>query len=147
MNNDLRSISIFTQTNDTEMHLVQKIHTFFQNATLIHYSFLATILVISVLFCFILTCICYFKLPKLLIKLLCCCNPANFCKRKLQARILDIDQLVTYRNLIKTDGQDQPFIPNAPSQNPAVAPIQVIRPTFHDPPIIHPQPYHLPYPS
>ena len=147
MNNDLRSISVFTQTNNTQMHFGQQIHTFFQNATPLHYSFLATILVLSVLFCFILTCICYFKLPKLLFKLLCCCNPTNFCKRKLQSRILDIDQLVTYRNLIRNEGQNQPFLPDAPSQNPAADSIQVIRPPFQDPPILRPPPYNFPYPS
>ena len=151
MNDDLRSVSIFRPTNVTEMHIGQKIQTFFQNATAIHYSFLATIIVCSALFCFILTCLCYFKLPKILIKILCCCNNANCCKRKVQARILDINQLVTYRNLIKTEQgqeQNQPFIPNAPAQQPVASPIQVLSPIFHhDTPIIHTSPYHLPYPS
>ena len=144
MNNDLRAISVFTQTNNTQMHFGQQINTFFQNATPLHYSFLATILVLFVLFCFIMTCICYFRLPKLLFKMLCCCNPTNCCKRKLQSRILDIDQLVTYRNLIRNNGQNEPFLPGAPPQNPPADPVQVIRPQFQDPIILRPPPVQFP---
>ena len=146
MNDDLRAISVFTQTNNTRMHFGEQINTFFQNATPLHFSFLAIILVLFVFLLFIMTCICYFKLPKLLFKLLCCCNPTHCCKKKLQARILDVDQLVTYRNLIR-NGQNEPFLPGAPPQNPPGNPIQVIRPQFDDPPIFRPPPYNTPYPS
>ena len=143
MNDDLRAISVFTHTNTSKQHIGQQINTFFQNATPLHFSFIAIILVLFVFLLFIMTCLCYFKLPRLLFRLLCCCNANHCCKRKLQARILDVNQLVTYRDLIR-NGQDELFLPGAP---PPADPAQMIRSQFQDPPILvrPPPPYNLSY--
>ena len=112
INDDLRAISVFTAKNTTQLHFTEHITGFFENATQLHYSYITIILVSLVFMLFITICLCYFKLPKILFRLLCCCSASHFCKRKLQARILDINQLITYRDLIRN--QDELFLPSSP---------------------------------
>ena len=148
INDDLRAISVFTPKNTTKLHFGEQIKGFFLNATPLHFSFITIILVSFVFMLFIMICLCYFKLPKLLFRLLCCCSANHFCKRKLQARILDVNQLITYRDLIR-NGQDELFLPGAPPpSNPPVNPPQTIRPQCPDPQILvraPPPPYNLSY--
>ena len=68
-------------------------------------------------------------------------------KERVQARVIDIDQLRNYRNLIR-DEQAQQFLPNAPSRpNVRNIPLQVL-PSIHEEreqnPPIHVQPPYNP---
>ena len=126
LNSDMRSLSIFQQTNFTDPHFGNKVINFFQTADTIHYSFTFIAFVCIVLLSILICCACYIKCPSCLIHAFCCC--ANTCclKEKVKSREQQRLHWATEMEPMTSDEGCQPII--KPSQSPQPQP-QVIQPS------------------
>ena len=126
LNSDMRSLSIFQQTNFTDPHFGNKVINFFQTAETIHYSFTFIAFVCIVLLSILICCACYIKCPSCLLHAFCCC--ANTCclKEKVRSREQQRLHWATEMEPMTSDVGCQPII--KPSQSPQPQP-QVMQPS------------------
>ena len=138
LNTDMRSVSIFQQTDFEEPHFGNQVISFFQTAETIHYSFMSVTFVCCILFSCITCCLCYIKCPTCLVKLFCCC--ANTCclKQKVVQRDEELNRPhTTLPRTVYYQVQQNPNIP--------LNPIQFQPPLGSDPSAPPPQqPYNAP---
>ena len=147
MSTDLRSVSLFRPMNDTGLHFSHKISNLFYTATNLHYSFFILSILCLLFIIMLICCLCFVRFPKTLLNCLCCCAPTNCVKVRVQARVLDVDQLQNYRNLIRNE-QAQQFLPNAPARPNVRNILLQVLPSIHEEreqnPPIHVQPPYNP---
>jgi hypothetical protein len=72
MNTDFRSVSLFRKTNQSKLTFAHDIVSFFEQATPIHWSLVIIGLCLTVVSLVLFCCLCYLRIPKLFINLLCC---------------------------------------------------------------------------
>ena len=139
LNSDMRSISIFHNSNFTDPHFGNKVINFFQKATAIHWSFtfiaFLCVLLILLLFC----CCCYLRCPScLLYAFSCysntCCLRQRILTRDLNEKKLAKEKRETEMQPMLSQGDDQSVPQNSQSQP------QPVPQNPQPPPIIRPQP-------
>ena len=141
LNSDMRSISIFHNSDYKDPHFGNKVINFFQKASAIHYSF-TFIAFLCVLLMFLLCCCsCYLKCPScLLYAFSCysntCCIRQRILNRQEHEKELAKKECETEMQPMLAQGADQSVPQNPPPvpQNPQPAPQNP-----QAPPIIRPQ--------
>merc|ERR1712074_384270 len=88
LNSDMRSISIFHNSNFTDPHFGDKLISFFQTATAIHWSFTFIAFLCTLLIATLICCACYLNCPSCLTYAFCCWS--NTCC--IKQRIVNRDQ-------------------------------------------------------
>ena len=140
LNTDMRSISIFQQTNFTEPNFGNQVINFFQTADTIHYSFMFIALVCLILSSCLICFMCYIKCPTCLVRTLCCF--ANTCclKKRVVTRDEEINRIREMLPMSNVNYQPVPQNPNVP--NPSIQPYPVANPSA--PPMSQPQQNRVP---
>ena len=90
LNTDMRSVSLFKQTNSTDLHFGHKIQNFFQTATPIQYSFMFISFVCFALVCLTTCCFFYIKFPQCLVHAFCCFQNTCSLKQKVVLRSQEV---------------------------------------------------------
>ena len=159
LNNDMRSLSTFQQTNFTDPHFGHQVINFFQTAEAIHYSFTFIVFVCIILLSTLFCCCCYLKCPSFLLEFALCCYANTCClkKRVLQrheeqgrkdTELGPMSSGSGYQPVHNPSQSPQPHQPiHNPSQPPQPQPrsVEPSAPTFRQPQIqIQPEHYTCP---
>ena len=84
--NEFQAISIFKQTTKQNLTALQDIIDYFVIAEPVHYSLFAVASLVTVLTLVLTIIACYIKIPLFLVKVMCCCKPDCFVKKKALRR-------------------------------------------------------------
>ena len=128
LNSDMRSISIFQNTNFTDPHFGDKVINFFQTAKAIHWSFTFILFLCILLLATLICCACYIRCPSCLLHAFCCWSNTCCIKRRVRTREQQQKNYATEMQPMPSHGDYHP----AP-QNPQPQPQQPYNPYNHHP--------------
>ena len=123
LNTDMRSVSLFKQTNSTDLHFGHKIQNFFQTATPIHYSLMFITFICFALVFITACCFFYIRFPQCLLHAFCCFQNTCSLKQKVVKRSFEV-QAIAAQNVNIAQRQEsivrnyQPI----PQQRPTAVP-------------------------
>ena len=87
VNDDFLSTTSYKDKNSTLDPFVRDMIGFFEKATPVHYSLMATTFVVVIVLLILCCCLVYMNCPSLLANLLCCCTNRCSFKQRVQNRI------------------------------------------------------------
>ena len=87
VNDDFLSVTSYRDKNSTLDPFVRDMIGFFEKATPVHYSLMATTFVVVIVLAILCCCSIYMGCPSLLANLLCCCTNRCSLKQRVQNRI------------------------------------------------------------
>lgn len=87
VNDDFLSVTSYRDKNSTLDPFVRDMIGFFEKATPVHYSLMATTFVVVIVLTILCCCSVYMGCPSLLANLLCCCTNRCSLKQRVQNRI------------------------------------------------------------
>ena len=125
LNTDMRSVSLFKQTNSTDLHFGHQIRNFFQTATPIHYSFMFITFICFVLIFITACCFFYIRFPQCLLHAFCCFQNTCSLKQKVVKRSFEV-QAIAAQNVNIAQRQEsivrnyQPIPQQRPTAVPSV---------------------------
>ena len=128
LNSDMRSISIFQNTNFTDPHFGNKVINFFQTAKAIHWSFTFILFLCILLLATLICCACYIRCPACLLHAFCCWSNTCCLKRRVRTREQQQKNYATEMQPMPSHGDYHP-----PPQNPQPQPQQPYNPYNHHP--------------
>jgi hypothetical protein len=110
VNDDFLSVTSYKDKNSTLDPFVRDVIGFFEKATPVHYSLMATTFVVIVVLTILCCCSVYMGCPSLLANLLCCCTNRCSLKQRVQNRVDYCNNsrpqpIVTY-----STSRDQPIV-------------------------------------
>jgi hypothetical protein len=125
LNTDMRSVSLFKQTNSTDLHFGHKIQNFFQTATPIHYSLMFITFICFALVFITACCFFYIRFPQCLLHAFCCFQNTCSLKQKVVKRSFEV-QAIAAQNVNIAQRQEsivrnyQPIPQQRPTAVPSV---------------------------
>ena len=134
LNNDMRSLSTFQQTNFTNQHFGHKIINFFQTAEAIHYSFTFIVFVCIISISTLLCCCCYLKCPSCLLDFALCCYANTCCLRERVLQRREEQNRKDTELKTMTSGSSYQPVPNqSQTQQPQPQPVEPSAPIIRQP--------------
>ena len=135
VNDDFSSVTTYKDKNSTMDPFVRDVIGFFETASPVHYSLMATTFVVIVVLAILCCCSVYMSCPSLLVKLLCCCNNRCNLKQRVQNRVEYCENVRQQPTVTFSMSRDQPV--SGASQDPDIETSFMLHPKHPEHQIMH----------